>query len=232
MINLGYMSSLRLAPGSALGEKLKVCFVNQKKKKEKMGREGSWLWWGERVSRAQAWEMVVEALLPFPLPQVTAQFYSLASILFPVWPFYYPPPPPAEPSPRLEPSSGNSNFIYQSPTFSKDPFFPSYINLKLKRSFLTKTPMLINWRHTSSETYILKKLFYLLDITYTKCPEMTSQSVPVFYFLLFFYFDICHMACGGKNTFSLKTERAVSVFQHLEKLSVQFVLKKHLFFLP
>lgn len=130
------------------------------------------------------------------------------------------PPPPAEPSPRLEPSSGNSNFIYQSPTFSKDPFFPSYINLKLKRSFLTKTPMLINWRHTSSETYILKKLFYLLDITYTKCPEMTSQSVPVFYFLLFFYFDICHMACVGKNTFSLKTERAVSVFQHLEKLSV------------
>ena len=40
MINLGYMSSLRLGPGSALGEKLelKVRFVNQKKKrKKKMG---------------------------------------------------------------------------------------------------------------------------------------------------------------------------------------------------
>ena len=43
-------------------------------------------------------------------------------------PFLTPPPPPpckpAEPSPRLEPSSGNSNFVYQSSTFSKDPFFP------------------------------------------------------------------------------------------------------------
>ena len=39
MINLAYMSSLRLGPGSALGEKLelKVRFVNQKKKEKKMG---------------------------------------------------------------------------------------------------------------------------------------------------------------------------------------------------
>ena len=28
------------------------------------------------------------------------------------------------------------------------------------------------------------------------------------------------MACGGKNMFSLRTERAVSVFQHVEELSV------------
>ena len=44
MINLGYMSSVRLRPGSALGEKLelKVRFVNQKKKKKKKwAREGS-----------------------------------------------------------------------------------------------------------------------------------------------------------------------------------------------
>ena len=36
MINLGQMSSLRLGPGSAFGEqlKLKVRFVNQKKKKK------------------------------------------------------------------------------------------------------------------------------------------------------------------------------------------------------
>ena len=135
-------------------------------------------------------------------------------------PFLLPPPPPAEPSPRLELSSGNSNFVYQAPTFSKDPFFPSYINFKLKRSFLTKTPMLINWRHTSSEAYILKKLFYLLDRTYTECPEMTLQSIPVFCFLFFFYFDICNVACGGKNMFSLRTERAVSVCQRVEELSV------------
>ena len=133
---------------------------------------------------------------------------------------FLPPPPPAEPSPRLEPSSGNSNFVYQSPTFSKDPFFSSYINFKLKRSFLTKTPLLINWRHTSSEAYILKKLFYLLDRTYTECPEMTLQSIPVFCFLFFFYFDICNVACGGKNMFSLRTERAVSVCQRVEELSV------------
>ena len=40
MINLGYMSSVRLRPGSALGEKLelKVRFVNQKKKRKKNGR--------------------------------------------------------------------------------------------------------------------------------------------------------------------------------------------------
>ena len=60
----------------------------------------------------------------------------------------------------------------------------------------------------------------MLDRSYTKCPEMTSQSIPVFYFLLLFYFDICDVACGGKKTFSLKTERAVSVFQRLEELSV------------
>ena len=43
IINLGYMSSLRLGPVSALGEelKLKVRFVNQKKRRKKMGREGS-----------------------------------------------------------------------------------------------------------------------------------------------------------------------------------------------
>ena len=37
MINLGYMSSLRLGPGSVLGEelKLKVRFVNQKKEGKK-----------------------------------------------------------------------------------------------------------------------------------------------------------------------------------------------------
>ena len=120
----------------------------------------------------------------------------------------------------LEPSSGNSNFIYQSPTFSKGPFFSSYINFKLKRSFLTKTPMLINWRHTSSQAYILKKLFYLLYRTYTECPEMTLQSIPVVYFLFVFSFDICNVACGGKNMFSLRTERAVSVFQRVEELSV------------
>ena len=130
------------------------------------------------------------------------------------------PPTPEEPSPRLEPSSGNSNFVYQSPTFSKDPFFSSYINFKLKRSFLTKTPMPINWGHTSSEAHMLKKLFYLLDRTYTECPEMTLQSMPVFYFLFFFYFGICNVACGGKNMFSLRTDRAVSVFQCVQELSV------------
>ena len=43
MINLGYMSSLRLGPGSVLGEelKLKIRFVNQKKGRKKMGRKGS-----------------------------------------------------------------------------------------------------------------------------------------------------------------------------------------------
>ena len=44
MINHGYMSSLRLGPGSVLGEKLelKVHVVNQKKKRKKeWAREGS-----------------------------------------------------------------------------------------------------------------------------------------------------------------------------------------------
>ena len=43
MINLGQISSLRLGPGSAFGEqlKLKVRFVNQKKKEKKMSRKGS-----------------------------------------------------------------------------------------------------------------------------------------------------------------------------------------------
>ena len=186
-----------------------------------MSRKGSWVWRGERVSRAQAWERVAEA--PLLLPQFTAQlgFACLNSFSCLIPSFDPSPPlPPAEPTPMLERSSGNSNFIYQSPRFSKDPFFSSYINFKLKRSFLIKTPMPINWRHTRSEAYIFKKLFYLLDRSYTKCPEMTSQSIPVFYFLLFFYFDICDVACGGKKMFSLKTERAVSVFQRLEELSV------------
>jgi len=35
------------------------------------------------------------------------------------------------------------------------------------------------------------------------------------------YFDICRVACVGKNKFSLKTElRAVLVFQRFEELSV------------
>ena len=40
MINLGYMSSLRLGPGSVLGEelKLKVRFVNQKKEEKNGSR--------------------------------------------------------------------------------------------------------------------------------------------------------------------------------------------------
>ena len=49
---------------------------------------------------------------------------------------------------------------------------------------------------------------------------MTLQSIPVVYFLFFFSFDICNVACGGKNMFSLRTERAVSVFQRVEELSV------------
>lgn len=49
---------------------------------------------------------------------------------------------------------------------------------------------------------------------------MTLQSIPVVYFLFVFYFDICNVACGGKNMFSLRTERVVSVFQCVEELSV------------
>ena len=122
MINLGQMSSLRLGPGSAFGEqlKLKVRFVNQKKKKKNelqrklslkrgKGLQGSGLGKGGRGS------------------------------------------PPSSPV------------------------------------------------HCS-----------------TRFARLNSFS----YFLLFFYFDICDVACGGKKTFSLKTERAVSVFQRLEELSV------------
>ena len=222
MINLGQMSSLRLGPGSAFGEqlKLKVRFVNQKKKKKKWvakeaeSEEGKG---SPGLRPGKGWQR-----LPSFFPSSLLNSICLPKFFFLFDPFLRPlaPPPPAEPTPMLERSSGNSNFIYQSPRFSKDPFFSSYINFKLKRSFLIKTPMPINWRHTSSEAYIFKKLFYLLDRSYTKCPEMTSQSIPVFYFLLFFYFDICDVACGGKKMFSLKTERAVSVFQRLEELSV------------
>ena len=212
MINLGYMSSLRLGPGSALGEelKLKVRFVNQKKEEKKWvakeaeseeGKGSPGLRPGKGWWRLRCPSLFLSSLLN--------------SICSPKFFFLF--DPLLNP---LEPSSGNSNFIYQSPTFSKGPFFSSYINFKLKRSFLSKTPMPINWRHTSSQAYILKKLFYLLDRTYTECPEMTLQSIPVVYFLFVFYFDICNVACGGKNMFSLRTERAVSVFQRVEELSI------------
>ena len=147
MINLGYMSSLRLGPGSALGEKLelKVHFVNQKKKKKKMGarrklslKRGKGLQ-GLGLGKGGGGS----AALPSSPVHCSTRFTRLDSFSC-LTSFLPPPPPPAEPSPKLEPSSGNSNFVYQSPTFSKDPFFSSYINFKLKRSFLTKTPMLIN----------------------------------------------------------------------------------------
>ena len=102
MINLGYVSSLRLGPGSSLGEKLelKVRFVNQ----------GLGLGKGGGGSAA---------LPSFPV-HCSTRFARLNSFSC-LTPFLL--PPPAEPSPRLEPSSDNSNFVYQSPTFSKDPFF-------------------------------------------------------------------------------------------------------------
>ena len=122
------MSCLRLDPGSALGEKKNVRFVNQKKKEKKgaqrkardEGLQRSGLGKGGRGSAA---------LPSSPIHRSTRfarlnSFSCLTPFLTPL-----PPPPPhpckpAEPSPRLEPSSGNSNFVYQSSTFSKDPFFP------------------------------------------------------------------------------------------------------------
>ena len=124
MINLGYMSSLRLGPGSALGEKLelKVRFVNQKTKRKKNGRakeakseEGKG---SSGVRPGKGWRrLCCPSLFPSSL------LNSMCSPKFFLFDPFLTSPPPAEPSPRLEPSSGNSNFVYQSPTFSKDPFF-------------------------------------------------------------------------------------------------------------
>ena len=80
MINFGYMSSLRLGPGSALGEelKLKVRFVNQKKEEKKWVAKEAESEEGKGSPGLRPGKRVVEAPLPFPLPQFTAQLDLLA----------------------------------------------------------------------------------------------------------------------------------------------------------
>lgn len=136
MINLGYMSSLRLGPGSVLGEelKLKVRFVNQKKRRKKWVAKEAEFEEGKGSPGLRPGKGWWRLRCPSFFPSSLLNSICSPKFFFLFDPFLNP----------LEPSSGNSNFIYQSPTFSKGSFFSSYINFKLKRSFLTKTPMPIN----------------------------------------------------------------------------------------
>ena len=100
--------------------------LTEKKEKNRSAKEAE-RWGSPAVRPGKGWQRLRRpSLFPnSPLNSIRSLKFFFLFDPFLDSPLPSPPPyKPAEPSPRLEPSSGNSNFVYQSSTFSKDPFFP------------------------------------------------------------------------------------------------------------
>ena len=123
MINLGYMSSWA-GTRLPIGGKMKSLLCQPKKRKNMSAQRKPSLKRGKGLQGSGLGKGCGGSAAFSSSPVHCSTQFALLNSFSCLTPFLPPPPPPSEPSPRLEPSSGNSNFICQSPTFSKDPFFP------------------------------------------------------------------------------------------------------------
>lgn len=144
------------------------------KKKEKNGNAKEAERWGSPAVRpGKGWQRLRRPSLFTNSPLNSIRSPKFFFLFDPFLDSPLPPHPPtcrpAEPSPRLEPSSGNSNVFYQSSTFSKDPFFPVTSILSWNDLFSPK----LQCRQTDG--ILAQRCIY--DINYFICLIESVQNV-------------------------------------------------------